>query len=71
MDLATWSNPDSKVTVENQRLLFPKESTSDTRLITKTAARESAMHEVLVEAEATLNFESLPENEKFVFAFAF
>lgn len=66
IDLATWSNPDSKILVENKNLVFPEDSTSDTRLITKTAARVSAMHDVLVEAKATLNFKALPENETFI-----
>lgn len=70
IDLATWSNPDSKVVVENNKLLFPSDSTSDTRLITKSSARESDMHDVLVEGSANLNLQVMPENEKFIFAFA-
>lgn len=65
---SVWSNPDGNVTVENSMLVFPKNSTSATRLITKTAARASEMNEELLNVTATIRLETLPSGEKFILA---
>lgn len=68
IDDATWSNPDSNVVVEKNMLVFPKESTVETRLITKSAARFSSMENELVNVKTTLCLENLPDNGKFILA---
>ena len=65
---SVWSNPDGNVKVENSILVFPKTSTSETRLITKTAARASEKNEELVNINTTIRLETLPSGQKFILA---
>lgn len=64
-----WSNPDGDVISENGVLVFPKESTEETRLITTALVQSNEELEELFHASVTMKFTSLPENEKFALAF--
>lgn len=68
LDDSVWSNPDNNVAVENNTLVFPRESTVETRLITKSAARFSSVEDELVNVKATLTLHHLPDNGKFILA---
>ena len=65
---ALWNNPDSDVVVDNGTLIFPNESTDLTRLITKTTAKQNEKNKNLVNANATIQFTSLPTDQTFVLA---
>lgn len=64
-----WSNPDANVSAKDKVLIFPESSTSETRLITKTAVRVSEMNDELVHAKMSICLEKLPNGEKFILAF--
>lgn len=66
---AYWNNVDDDVSAEEGVIVFPEESTEDTKLITRNLARVAEGVESLVEMRANLKFDKLPENEKFVLAF--
>lgn len=68
LDETLWSNADGDVVGKDGILIFSNESTEATRLITKTTAMKSEYTENLAYAEFTMNFTSLPEGEKFIFA---
>ena len=64
-----WNNLDGDVFSENGVLVFPKESTEETRLITTVLVQSNEELEELFHATTTMKFTSLPENEKFALAF--
>lgn len=64
-----WNSPERDVTVQKGVLIFPEDSTEETRLITTAAARENERINELVRASATMKFTSLPKGESFAFAF--
>ncbi len=64
-----WNNPDGKVQADNGVAVFPVDSTSETRLITRTAARLSSQLEQLACVEAQVDFKKLPQGEAFILAF--
>ena len=68
LDNSVWNNPDSDLTISNNAIVFDNSSSDVTRLITKTAVKATAEVEELVKAQATMQFTSLPANERFVMA---
>ena len=63
-----WNNPNGDVFSQNGKLIFPTESTGDTRLISKTAVSKNEMtHEMLCTA-FRLDALKIPEGETFLFA---
>lgn len=64
-----WNCPESDVLVEHGKIIFPGGSTEETRLITIAAAQENKRLDELFRASVTMKLTSLPENEKFAFAF--
>ena len=68
LDNSVWNNPDSDLTISNNTIVFDNSSSDVTRLITKTAVKATAEVEELVKAQATMQFTSLPANERFVMA---
>ena len=64
-----WSNPDEDILIKNGTVVFPKDSTEDTRLITTgMASKEERLNE-LFQASTRLKLKNVPEGQKFVFAF--
>lgn len=64
----TWYNPDEDVVGKNGRIIFGKDSTDASRVITKEVATISEQNENLLKAKFTLDFTSLPKGEEFMFA---
>lgn len=64
-----WNNPEGDVTVENGKLIFPKDGTEETRLITVAAAQVNERITELFQASLTMKLTELPEGETFAFAF--
>lgn len=64
-----WNNPEEDVTVEKGKLIFPKDGTEETRLITVAAAQDNERITELFQASLTMKLTELPENETFAFAF--
>lgn len=70
LNTSKWNNANADVLIENGKLIFSKESTGDTRLITKLPATVSGRHEELFASEYRMKLTSLPEGEKFFLAYA-
>ena len=60
LNSALWNNPDGDVVLENGALVFTESSTDETRLITKSTAKQNEKNKNLVNASATMQFASLP-----------
>ena len=69
IDQSAWHNSNNDITAENGTIIIPKDSTSDTKLITKTKARVNEGVENVAKFNASLQFMSLPKSEKFIIAF--
>lgn len=70
LDATVWNNPSADLTVKDGKILFSKDSTSDTRLITANPIKASEYHTEFLDAEYTLKVKTLPDDEKFIVAFA-
>lgn len=68
IDSAEWYNQDEDITVQKGVLTFPKNSTSGTKLISKSIIGKSTQLDKMLSAQFTVKFSELPEGEKFVFA---
>lgn len=68
IDEGVWSNPDGDVVGTNGVISFPKESTDASRIISRTTLAFSEYVDVLLDAEFTLDFLTLPKEEHFIFA---
>lgn len=64
-----WSNPDGDAYAEKGVIIFPEDSSRETRLITNAFATDRQELEEMFHATTTLKFTQLPENERFAFAF--
>ena len=65
---SVWHNASSDVTAENGVIVFPNESTEDTKLTIKTKVKANEGISEMAFVEGTLQFTSLPQGEKFVIA---
>ncbi len=63
-----WNNPSGDVTSQDGKLIFPAESTADTRLISKTAVSKSDVTDEMLHAAFQLDALQIPEGETFLFA---
>lgn len=68
IDNTVWNNPNSDVAVDAGKLVFPAESTADTRLISKTAVSKSDLIEDMLRATFTVEATAIPEGKAFLFA---
>lgn len=68
IDEGVWSNPDGDVIGKNGVVSFPKDSTEASRIISRTTLTFSKYVDVLLDAEFTLDFLTLPKEESFIFA---
>lgn len=66
---AVWNNPMGDVLAEAGNIVFPENSTEETRLITKTSIKANTIIERAATVSAELRFHNLPENEQFILAF--
>lgn len=63
-----WNNPSGDVISQDGKLIFPAESTGDTRLISKTAVSKSDVTDEMLHAAFQLDALQIPEGETFLFA---
>lgn len=68
LDTSLWNDVDGDVLIENGNLVFTKDSTQGTALITKATAKISKYISELVSAEATMNLSGIPQGETFALA---
>jgi len=70
IDVAVWSVPSEDIIAENGKIIFPKESTADSRIITKLAIANSAQNEELFSADIHLKLKELPAEQAFIVGFS-
>lgn len=63
-----WNSPEGDVLVEDNKLVFPAESTADTRLISKNAVKKYDVLSTMFEAEYSMKAAAIPEGQEFIFA---
>ncbi len=68
LDNTVWNNPDGDVLIQNGKLVFPAESTADTRLITKTAVSKNDISKEMLYVEYELEVMNIPEGQSFIMA---
>ena len=68
LDATVWNNPSADLTVKDEKIIFSKDSTSETRLITANPIKASEYHNEFLNAEYTLKVKTLPKGEKFIVA---
>lgn len=68
LDSTLWNNMEGDIQIQNKALVFPKESTDATKLITRMDARISEAFDKLVDVTTTMQFTQLPNEETFVLA---
>lgn len=66
---SVWHNASSDVTAKGGVIIFPNDSTGDTKLTIKTKVKATEGVAEMASFNGTLQFTSLPEGEKFVIAF--
>jgi len=62
---ANWHNSNSDVLVEDGKIIFPKESTSETKLVCKDVVEKSTIYNELLSFTGSFNFKSLPSGQTF------
>ncbi len=65
-----WNSANGDITVEGGKIIFSKESTLDTRLITRKPATATDFFEEVFHANYTVRLTALPEGQKFVAGFS-
>lgn len=63
-----WNNPGADLICQDGKLVFPAESTADTRLISKTAVSRSDVTDEMLHAVFRLDSLQIPEGKSFFFA---
>lgn len=66
---AKWNNVSGDVVVEGEKLIFPNDSTDQTKFITKIETEKDSFFEELATAECSLKLTQLPAGQKFILAF--
>ena len=69
LDATVWNNPSAELTVKDGKIIFPEDSTGETRLLTANPIKVSEYHDEFLSAEYTLKLKTLPKGEKFIVAF--
>lgn len=71
LQTSVWHNSTADITVtEDNKIIFPKEGTSATKLICKQVAKRSTVYEKLLDVDSTLCFKSLPSGQTFNMGFS-
>lgn len=63
-----WNNAEEDIVLEDGKLIFPKESTEYTRIISKSGAQKDDYFKKLVSVEGTLKLTQLPAGKSFILA---
>lgn len=69
LNVADWYDPNDELEVKNGVLVIPNDSSSETRLITKTLAEKDEAYSSMVEVSGSFKFTSLPSSEYFSIGF--
>ena len=69
LNVAEWYDANENLTFENGKLIIPKDSDGDTRIISKEMAVSGTYYKDMVSAKGTMRFTQLPQGEKFILAF--
>jgi len=64
-----WNNMRKQVTVDEEKLIFPVDSTAKTGMICKTVIRGDKYFDALASAECSLKFTKLPAGQSFAISF--
>lgn len=67
---ATWHNSNADITVKDGKIVFPKGSTADTKLICKEVVEKSEIYNELLNLDTTLVLKTLPAGQSFNVGFA-
>lgn len=70
LDSTTWNAPNADVNVENGKIVFSKDSTAETRLITRKGATKTEYYDELFNTSYTLKLSALPADQKFIVAYS-
>lgn len=68
LDTSLWNALDKRVSVENGKIKFAKDSKKSTTLITKTIAKNTGYHSDIVNAKVTMDLRGISKNQTFAFA---
>ncbi len=69
LDMAVWSNPYGDVMAEQGNIVFPKDSSEETRLISTNFIQDDKSLDELFSASISMKLTVLPKGEQFSFAF--
>ena len=70
LDATVWNNPSADLSAKDGTLIFPEESTGETRVLTANPIKVSAYHDEFLSVKYILKLKTLPKGEKFVSAFS-
>ena len=65
-----WNAPNGDVTAKGGKIIFSKNSTAETRLIARDAAKATEYFDELFRTEYTLTLKSLPKDQRFFVAYS-
>lgn len=65
-----WHNANEDVVAENGKIVFGKDTSEFTKLISTIAAEQSNYYENVLKGKTAMTFKSLPSGTTFIFAFA-
>lgn len=69
INTAIWNVPEADVVSKDGKLVFSKDSTKYTRLITKSMVKKTEENKELVSVSFALNIKSMPKNGEFILGF--
>lgn len=70
LDSTKWNAPNADVQVENGKIVFTKDSTAETRLITRKGATKTEYYDELFNTTYILKLNTLPADQKFIVAYS-
>ncbi len=70
LDSTKWNAPNADVKLENGKIVFTKDSTAETRLITRKGATKTEYYNELFNTTYTLKLSTLPADQKFIVAYS-
>ncbi len=69
LNTTDWYDPNDELVIRDNTLIMSKESTGDTRVISKATAVADTTYEDMVTATGKIRFTSFPKGERFIIAF--
>ena len=70
LDDSLWSVPNDDILLDKGKVVFPADSSNDTRLIAKQLIENTGYSDKLMNINCNLNFKTIAENERFIIALA-